>query len=692
MGHALAIGGLALAAVADNTRLTEPWGTLILSNNGNGAGEATVTTPPADGKILLPPNLAPLTKVSRTDLPTATNLTWRVDSANGAQWVDLEPSTATGAHLHLERLLQNGQLTEGRILFLPKTAKLDHFGTSPTGTNIDEISGWTEAGASATWEFKPTRWGKYDVELTYSGNPGEGTELSIDVAGTNLKVTPPAITGAGHVGTFTAGRFYLTNSEPFTVHISSPKAARNSTFSLKAVSLQPAPEGAEIRQTDAAEILLPASQGITHSVMMRYEPATNKNCMGYWVNPSDWAEWSFTVTSPGIYGIDVFQGCGSGNGGSTVAVWATGRKMEFVVEDTGHFQNFKYRRVGQVLFPKAGRYTLEVRPERKSAAAVMDIRQVRLAAVKPIKDMPELLQPVVQAKRVAFLGDSITYAGEWVEFTEGYLRQAYPETDAEVINLGLPSETVSGLSEEGHAGGAFPRPGLHERLGRVLDRVHPDVIYICYGMNDGIYLPLSPERFGAFKDGITRFRSLALAKGIQVVHLTPSPFDPVPLKGRTSANGVGSPFEGYDGVLAEYSNWLISQRTNGWKVIDLHGPFLKFVADQRTKDAGFTLAGDGVHPNSQGHWLMAREVLRAWGAPEEVLSAETAAGYFEKSPHGNDILKVVQKRQRLLKDAWLTYSGHQRPGMNRGKPVPEAEVEAVQLTRELQMLTAAPNH
>ena len=37
-----------------------------------------------------------------------------------------------------------------------------------------------------------------------------------------------------------------------------------------------------------------------------------------------------------------------------------------------------------------------------------------------------------------------------------------------VINCGLPSETVSGLSEPDHAGGKFPRPDLHERLGRVL--------------------------------------------------------------------------------------------------------------------------------------------------------------------------------------------------------------------------------
>src|SRR2546426_9734607 len=77
-------------------------------------------------------------------------------------------------------------------------------------------------------------------------------------------------------------------------------------------------------------------------------------------------------------------------------------------------------------------------------------------------------------KRILFLGDSITYAGQYVDRFEMLLFTQYPERQFEVINCGLPSETVSGLSEPGHAGGKFPRPDLHERLGRVLTKVKPD--------------------------------------------------------------------------------------------------------------------------------------------------------------------------------------------------------------------------
>ncbi len=72
--------------------------------------------------------------------------------------------------------------------------------------------------------------------------------------------------------------------------------------------------------------------------------------------------------------------------------------------------------------------------------------------------------PPSGVRRVVFLGDSITYSGQYLEYVEARLRLNEPTNRLEFLNLGLPSETVSGLSEPGHAGGQFPRPGLHERL------------------------------------------------------------------------------------------------------------------------------------------------------------------------------------------------------------------------------------
>ena len=69
-------------------------------------------------------------------------------------------------------------------------------------------------------------------------------------------------------------------------------------------------------------------------------------------------------------------------------------------------------------------------------------------------------------KRILFLGDSITHSGQYIEYVETVL---IADTDKryDILGMGLSSETVSGLSEKGHAGGKVPRPDLHERLDRV---------------------------------------------------------------------------------------------------------------------------------------------------------------------------------------------------------------------------------
>jgi lysophospholipase L1-like esterase len=284
---------------------------------------------------------------------------------------------------------------------------------------------------------------------------------------------------------------------------------------------------------------------------------------------------------------------------------------------------------------------------------------------------------------VLFLGDSITYGGQFIEYFAAGLRIFSPTNELEILNLGLPSETVSGLSEPGHAGGQFPRPDLHERLDRVLAKTKPKIIIACYGMNDGIYYPLSPDRLAKFTNGILWLHQKAAQAGARIIHLTPPVFDAVPLKGRTLPAGRDAypqPYEGYDEVLKHYSEWLLAQRAQGWEVVDIHGPIVEFLAERRRTAPDFRLAGDGVHPNSLGHWMMARQLLVAWGAPPEVAKMDDLQAMLARHPHGQEILKLVEQEQRVLKDAWLTETGHQRPGMGKGLPFAEAQakVEAIE--------------
>ena len=182
-------------------------------------------------------------------------------------------------------------------------------------------------------------------------------------------------------------------------------------------------------------------------------------------------------------------------------------------------------------------------------------------------------EPLPKANRVLVLGDSITAAGLYTAYLEGYFATHYPDRALEFINLGLPSETVSGLSEPSHP---WPRPNVHERLDRALKLLKPDVVIACYGMNDGIYAPFSEKRLARFQDGILKLVSRCRDDGIRVYLLTPPPFDPRPVRDKlkpidASDFGWMTPFEGYADVLARYAEWEKHFQGVGFTTINTFG-------------------------------------------------------------------------------------------------------------------------
>ncbi len=288
-----------------------------------------------------------------------------------------------------------------------------------------------------------------------------------------------------------------------------------------------------------------------------------------------------------------------------------------------------------------------------------------------------------QVKRIVFLGNSITWQANYVNDVIAYLTVAYPGRHFDFINVGLPSETVSGLSEPGHAGGAFPRPDLHERLQRVLTQTHPDLVFACYGMNDGIYLPLDTGRFRKFRDGINWLHAEVVKSGAQIIHITPPVFDE--LKGGSA---------GYAAVLDAYAKWLMAQRrVQHWEVIDVHTPMKKYLDAHRKVDAqfhldGFALTSDGVHPGELGHWIMAREIL-IYLCGDTVSAFTGAEKSLAANKNGAAILKLVTDRQNMLRDAWLSATKHKRPGLPVGLPLDSAMRKSGQMGARIDSLVTA---
>ncbi len=293
--------------------------------------------------------------------------------------------------------------------------------------------------------------------------------------------------------------------------------------------------------------------------------------------------------------------------------------------------------------------------------------------------------PDILNGRILVLGDSITQNGAYVSIIEYELFKNYPDADVDLISIGLSSETVSGLTEPEHP---YPRPNAHERLGRALEKIKPQTVFACYGMNDGIYHPQSDARFQAYKDGILKLVADVKAAGAQVILLTPPIFDAAVIAdkvvdGEAKQFGYPGPYEGYNDVLADYAEWLLSLDIEGVRVFDLNAPMLDYTKKKRVDDPDFALSGDGVHPALAGHALMAQQALRGLAVPIPDLDPLDYAAALEN----DGLYKRVHDRRAMRSMAWLMDIGFIKPGDYEGLPVDQAEEKAkAEKEQILQML------
>ena len=270
----------------------------------------------------------------------------------------------------------------------------------------------------------------------------------------------------------------------------------------------------------------------------------------------------------------------------------------------------------------------------------------------------------ISGKKIVFLGDSITQAGTYVSFTAYYLQRLNPEKNFEIHSLGLSSETLSGLSEDGHAGGRFPRPCLFERLGRLLEKVKPEVVFACYGINCGIYQPLDEERFGAFKEGVARLIKDCKAAGVENIFIvTPPIYDVITRSGEFN----------YDSVMTAYAAWEMTIKEEGVQVIDLHSAMRK-ARDVRKE----VFSRDKVHPGKDGHLLMATSILKGLGVevPEENVAT------IEKDP----LFKSIDSLRGFRSKQWMNHIGYNREKLVEPQPLGETESEVAKRQAEIDTL------
>lgn len=204
--------------------------------------------------------------------------------------------------------------------------------------------------------------------------------------------------------------------------------------------------------------------------------------------------------------------------------------------------------------------------------------------------------PLRSGDLIAFVGDSITQQHLFTRYTELLLDTTYPNLKLRFVNVGWGGRHAAHIVD----------PAVLERD---LLRLHPDVVLINFGMNDGWYrTPPDPTAFTAYQNNMTtlvnRINS-ALPKA-RIVLLTPTMCDP----------NRGPILKKYNDTLQIMGNFVRDfAGRRDLPCIDLFGPMQDVDKVGLAGDPKFTLhLPDGVHPGPVGHWVIATTIANAFGA------------------------------------------------------------------------------
>ena len=262
-------------------------------------------------------------------------------------------------------------------------------------------------------------------------------------------------------------------------------------------------------------------------------------------------------------------------------------------------------------------------------------------------------------EKILILGDSVSHANKYVAFIEMLLAEELNVIKTDIINIGLSSETISGLSETTHP---FPRPCVHSRLQKALNTIAPKVVIACYGMNDGIFHPYSEENFEAYRNGINKLIFLCKKMVVKIILITPPYFHAPSFNGHclplgSSDYSFENPYVDYAEVLENYGNWLKTLEKKGEviKVIDIFHPLKEFVHNETLKNKSYKY-GDAIHPCVKGHFVIAKTIF------EKLFSYQLKTiPNFVETPESSPMFQLIEKRSLLKGNAWKSYIGFNNP-------------------------------
>ncbi len=217
---------------------------------------------------------------------------------------------------------------------------------------------------------------------------------------------------------------------------------------------------------------------------------------------------------------------------------------------------------------------------------------------------------------VAIIGDSITEQRIYSAFMEDYFLMCKPAVGLQATQFGWGGEQAGGF------------------LARMENDLFPfgsNVATTCYGMNDGGYNALDDVRRKTYHDNLAAIVQKLKGSNFQTI-----------VVGSPGAVDSDSAFKGDTKRAAVYNQSLAEECDIAKKVADgehvffanVHDPMMDVMNKMKAKYGNtYLLCGtDGVHPDRNGHLVMAYAFLKALGCDGNIgtitvdLAANTAKG------------------------------------------------------------------
>lgn len=245
----------------------------------------------------------------------------------------------------------------------------------------------------------------------------------------------------------------------------------------------------------------------------------------------------------------------------------------------------------------------------------------------------ELPEPLPKDARIAVVGDSITAQRLYSKFIETYLLTAGGRPDVEVFQFGQGGETAG---------------GFNRRLENDLATFQPNVVTLCYGMNDGGAKPYDAAIGQQYESAMRSILEKLTQRKARILVGTPGAADSKYFSRPFPPNI--NPAESYNqnlSRLGEHGRKLAEEFHTGFT--DVHAPMIETMRKAKAAyGEDYDVCGkDGVHPSPNGHLIMAYAFLKGLGCDGNVGKIVVdAAGKANASP-GHTVLSSTPGRVEL---------------------------------------------